>query len=243
MRKTIKVLGVVPARGESKGVPRKNLESLAGKPLIAYILEVALQAKTLDRVIVSTEDEEIAAVARGYGAEVPFLRPQELASDEVSLIPVLKHAVEQLDKMGWKADIVVSLQPTSPLTEPGDIENAVNKMIKTGCDSVVSVYQIERQHPYRAMRLEEDKLMPLYKEGQRFLQRQDLPLLYAFNGAIYVRKRNLLEGWGGQDFALGEDVRAIIIDREKSIDINSPLDFLVAEAILKDKAVTVNEDR
>ena len=237
----IRVLGVIPARGESKGVPRKHLKPLAGKPLIAYILGAALQAKTLDRVIVSTEDEEIATVARGYGAEVPFLRPQELAGDEVSLIPVVKHAVEQLDRMGWKADIVVSLQPTSPLTEPGDIENAVNKMIKTGCDSVVSIRQINQPHPYWAMKLHEDRLFPLYAEGFRFLQRQDLPSLYALTGAIYVRKKELLEKWSGRDFALGEDVRAIIMDKEKSIDINSPLDFLVVEAILKDRVVGANE--
>jgi len=241
VKKTIKVLGVVPARGGSKGVPRKNLKMLAGKPLIVYILEVALQTKTLDRVVVSTEDEEVAAVARKYGAGVPFLRPKELARDEVSLIPVVKHAMEYLDKQDWRADIVVSLQPTSPLTEPGDIENAVNKMIKTGCDSVVSVGKIEQHHPYQAMKLEEDKLIPLYKEGQRFLQRQDLPPLYGFNGAIYVRKRELLENWGGEDFALGKDTRAITMDKEKSIDINSSLDFLIAETILKDKAVKANE--
>lgn len=234
--KTVKVLAVVPARGSSKGIPRKNLKMLAGKPLIAYILEAASQAKFLDRVIVSTEDDEIAAVARGCGAEVPFLRPQDLARDEVSLIPVVKHAMEYLDKQGWRADIVASLQPTSPLTEPEDIEKAVNKMIETGCDSVVSVGKIERYHPYRAMKLEGDKLMPVYQEGQRFLQRQDLPPHYAFNGAIYVRSRDLLEGWDGQDFALGEDIRAIIMDREKSVDVNSPLDFLVVEAILKSRA-------
>jgi len=239
----IRVLGVIPARGGSKGVPGKNLKPLAGKPLIAYILEAALQAKTLDRVIVSTEDEEIATVARGYGAEVPFLRPQELAGDEVSLIPVVKHAVEQLDKMDWKADIVASLQPTSPLTESRDIENAVNKMIKTGCDSVVSIRQINQPHPYWAMKLHEDRLFPLYAEGFRFLQRQDLPSLYALTGAIYVRKKGLLEKWSGRDFALGEDVRAIIMDKETSIDINSPLDFLVAEAIFKDKVVGANEHR
>lgn len=239
--KTTKVLGVVPARGGSRGIPRKNLKMLAGKPLIAYILEAALQAKTLDRVIVSTEDEEVAAVAREYGVEVPFLRPKDLARDEVSLIPVVKHAMEYLDNQGWRANIVVSLQPSSPLTEPADIDNAVNKMIETGCDSVVSVYQIERQHPYWAMKLDEDRLIPVYPEGFRFLQRQELPPLYVLVGAIYVRRRELLEKWSSKDFALGGDVRGIVMSPEKSIDINEPMDFLVAEAILKDKLVGANE--
>ena len=243
MGKTIRVLGVIPARGSSKGIPRKNLKLLAGKPLIAYILEAALQAKILDRVIVSTEDEEVAAVAGSYGAEVPFLRPEDLARDEISLIPVVKHAMDYLDKQGWRADIVVSMQPTSPLIEPGDIENAVNKLIKTGCDSVVSIHQIEQPHPYWAMKLHEDRLLPLYPEGFRFLQRQDLPSLYALTGAIYARRRELLERWSGQDFALGEDVRAIIMDREKSVDINNPLDFPVVEAILKNKVAAANEHR
>ncbi len=234
----IKVLAVIPARGGSKGIPRKNLKILAGKPLVVYIIEAALKAKTLNRVIVSTEDEEIAAMARGYGAEVPFLRPQDLARDEVSLIPVVKHAVEYLDKQGWRADIVVSLQPTSPLTETGDIDNAVNKMLETNCDSVVSVYRIERPHPFWMMRLEGERLLPLFPAGFRFLQRQDLPPLFALSGAIYVRKRDLLEGWDGQDFALGGETRAIIMDKEKSVDINSPLDFLTVEAILKSKAAS-----
>lgn len=241
MGKPIRVLGVIPARGGSKGIQRKNLRLLAGKPLIAYILEAALQAETLDRVIVSTEDEEIATVARGYGAEVPFLRPEDLARDEISLVPVVRHALEYLDKQGWRADVVVSLQPTSPLTGREDIDNAVNKLIKTGCDSVVSIRQINQPHPYWAMKLHEDRLFPLYAEGFRFLQRQDLPSLYALTGAIYVRKKELIEKWSGRDFALGEDVRAIIMDKEKSIDINSPLDFLVAEAIFKGKVVGANE--
>jgi CMP-N,N'-diacetyllegionaminic acid synthase len=237
LKKKIKVAGVIPARGGSKGVPGKNLKPLAGKPLIAYILGAASQAKVLDRVIVSTEDEEIAAVAKSCGAEVPFLRPRELADDKVSLIPVVRHVMEYLDEQGWSPDIVASLQPTAPFIEPEDIENAVNKLIQTGCDSVVSVCQISGQHPYWTMKLDRDRLVPFYAEGFRFLQRQDLPPLYALVGAIYARRRELLEKWTGEDFALGKDVRAIVINEEKSIDINNPLDFLVAEAVLKGRAM------
>lgn len=233
----IKVLAVIPARGGSKGIPRKNIKMLAGKPLIAYIIEAALKAKTQDKVIVSTEDEELAAIAREYDAEVPFLRPKELARDEVSLIPVVKHAMEYLDNQGWRAEIVVSLQPTSPLTEPHDIDNAVNKMLETNCDSVVSVERIEKHHPFRAMKLKGDRLFPLTEyTSEKYLQKQDRPSAYGFNGAIYVRKKELLEKWSGEDFALGDDARAIIMDSGKSVDINNPLDFLIAEAILKNKA-------
>jgi len=228
-----KVLAVIPARGGSKGIPRKNLKLLAGKPLIAYIIEAALKAKTLDKVMVSTEDEEIAAVAKEYGAEVSFLRPPELARDEISLIPVVKHAMEFWDRQSWRADIIVSLQPTSPLTEPQDIDKAVDTMVNTGCDAVVSVCRIEHPHPFRAMKLEEGRLLPLYPEAQKFLQRQDLPPLYASSGAVYVRRREVLENWSGEDFALGEDVRALVMSTEKSIDINSPIDFLMLEAKLK----------
>ena len=226
------VLGVIPARGGSKGIPRKNLKLLGGKVLLAYIIEAALKAMTLSRPIVSTDDEEIADTVRKLGAEVPFLRDPELARDEVSLIPVAKHAMEFMDKLGWRVDILVSLQPTAPFTEAGDIDNAVTKLIETGCDSVVSVFGAERPHPYRALRMEGERLVPLYPEGFQFLQRQDLPPLYALSGAIYVRRRELLEKWSGNDFALGEDMRAVIIPQERAVDINSQLDFLVAEALM-----------
>ncbi|MFC2066183.1 cytidylyltransferase domain-containing protein [Chloroflexota bacterium] len=233
----LRVLGVIPARGGSKGIPRKNLKLLNGKTLIAYIIEVALKAKTLSRLIVSTDDEEIADTARKLGAEVPFLRDPELARDEVSLIPVAKHAMESMDKLGWQAGIIVSLQSTAPFTEPEDIDNAVNKLIETGCDSVVSVFGAERPHPYRALRLEGERLLPLHPEGFRFLQRQDLPTFYALSGGIYVRRRKLLGEWNGKDFALGEDIRAVIIPQERAVDINTPLDFLVAEALIENRGL------
>lgn len=230
----MKVLGVIPARGGSKGVPRKNLQMLVGNPLIFYVINAALESKLLNRVIVSTEDEEIARVARSYGAEVPFTRPKELARDEVSLIPVVQHAMRYLDENeGWKADIIVSIQPTSPLIESLDIDSAIDKLIKTGCDSVVSVCKIVHGHPYWAMRLDGDKLTPLNPEGHRYLQRQDLPAFYMINGALYVRRRKVLENWNGRDFALSKDVRAIVMDEIKSIDINAPLDLMIAEAAIK----------
>ncbi len=213
---------------------RKNLRCIAGKPLIAYVIEKALKSKLLNRVIVSTEDEEIAGVARSYGAEVPFVRPKELALDEVSIIPVVQHAMGHLNKNeGWRADVIASIQPTSPLTGATDIDSAITKLIETGCDSVVSVCKITHGHPYWAMRLDGDRLTPLNPEGHRYLQKQDLPLFYMINGALYVRKREVLEKWDGRDFALGKDIRAIVMNEIKSIDIDTPIDLLIAETVIK----------
>jgi CMP-N-acetylneuraminic acid synthetase len=227
-----KVLGVIPARGGSKDIPRKNLVSLNGKPLISYIITSALKAECLDRVVVSTEDEEIVQVAKKYGADVPFLRPKELANDNVSLIPVIKHGADYLEKTeGWNADIVVSLQPTSPLTKPEEIDSAVNKLIETGCDSVVGVRKTE-DHPFWTYKLDGDRVLPFQITEQSYLQRQDLPLVYVFSGAIYVRKRELLENWSGEDFALGKDVRAIKMNHD-SREIHDLRDLWVVEKILK----------
>lgn len=235
----MKLLGVIPARGGSKSVPRKNLKSLAGKPLVAYVIEEALKSKLLNRVIVSTEDKEIARVARSYGAEVPFMRPKELARDEVSIIPVVQHAMRYLDENeSWRADVIASIQPTSPFIEAADIDSAVTKLIKTRCDSVVSVCKMVHGHPYWAMKLEGDRLTPLNPKGHRYLQKQDLPPFYMLNGALYVRRRKVLENWSGRDFALGKDVRAIVMDEAKSIDIDTPVDFMVAENLIKKRKVS-----
>lgn len=235
----MRILGVIPARGGSKTIPRKNLSLLAGKPLLAYALEAALKSKLLDRVIVSTEDEEIARVARSYGAEAPFVRPKELARDEVSIIPVVQHAMKCLgESEGWIADIIASIQPTSPLVETTDIDSAIDKLIKTGCDSVVSVCRIVHGHPYWAIRLEGDRAIALDKRGYEHLQKQDLPVFYMPNGALYVRKREVLEKWDGRGFALGRDVRAIVMDEAKSIDIDTLLNLIVAENLIKAKKMS-----
>lgn len=229
----MKILGVIPARGGSKGIPGKNLKNIAGKPLIAYVIGKALKSKLLERVIVSTDDEEIAKTAKSYGAEVPFIRPKALARDEVSLIPVIQHAMRYLDNKNWKADVIASIQPTSPLIEAADIDLAIDKLLKTGCDSVVSVCKIVHGHPYRAMRLKNDRITPLHEESYRYLQKQDLPQFYMINGALYVRRREVLENWSGHDFALGEDIRAIIMDEIRSINIDTPLDLIIAEIMIE----------
>jgi CMP-N-acetylneuraminic acid synthetase len=229
----MKTLAVIPARGGSKSIPRKNLVDVAGRPLIAWIIAAAREARRLDRVVVSTEDEEIAETARRFGADVPFVRPPELATDTVSLIPVVQHALATMDGLGFRADAVVSLQATSPGLKGADVDAAVVKLEESGADSVATVLRVEHEHPYWAKRLEGDRVRPFSAEtNESYLQRQDLPPAYVFDGAIFVRRRRLLEEWSGKDFCLGADVRGLPLSAESSLHIDDPIHLEVARAIL-----------
>ena len=226
-----KVIAIIPARGGSKGIPRKNTKDLLGKPLIAYTIEAALQSEYLDRLIVSTEDDKVAEIAREYGAEVPFIRPKELAKDDVPIVPyVLRHAVQELVRReNFNVDIVIMLQPTSPLRKTRYIDLAVEKLINTKCDWVVTVSKAH-PHPFRMRRMVGDKLEPLFEGEDIWAQRQDLPPIYHFNGAVYVTWKDvIMEKEVFQD----RDWRGIIMDEEDAIDIDTLKDFLVAETILK----------
>jgi N-acylneuraminate cytidylyltransferase/CMP-N,N'-diacetyllegionaminic acid synthase len=210
---------------------------VGGKPLLAYSVEAALGATRLDRVVVSTEDERVARVAARLGAEVPFLRPAELAGDQVSLIPVARHAMEFFDGQEWSPDVVVCIQATSPLLTSNDIDDAVNRLLDTGCDSVVSVTPIQHHHPFRAMKLDGDRVGPLTEyTSDRYLQKQDRPPAYGLTGGLYVRRRALLERWSGRDFALGADARALLIEPERAVNIDHEWDLVMFEAILKMRA-------
>jgi CMP-N,N'-diacetyllegionaminic acid synthase len=220
----LKVFVVIPARGGSKSIPRKNLADVMGRPLISYVIEAARAARRVERVIVSTEDEEIAAVARNWGAEVPFMRPQELARDEVSLGPVVVHSLRAMDELGFRADAVLSAQPTSPFLEGCDFDAMVEKLDTTGADSVVSVQAVQHEHPFWVKRLEGDRVCPFNEyTNESYLQRQDLPPAFIFDGALFLRRRQVVESWTGRDFGLGKDVRAIVLGGEKSLHIDDAL--------------------
>ena len=187
------VLGLITARGGSKSIPRKNVVPLAGKPLIAWTIEAALQSHGLSRVIVSTDDEEIAQVAREWGAEVPFLRPAELARDDSPHIPVVVHAVEWLESHeDMRSDYVLLLQPTSPLRSTEDIENAIRLALEKDADSVVGVCEAS-SHPYLTKRITADgRLQDFGPRPEGYLARQSLPPAYIANGAIYLRRGNMV---------------------------------------------------
>lgn len=225
-------LGIIPARGGSKGVLNKNIRILAGKPLIAWTIGAALRAKTLHKTIVSTDDMKIADIARKYGAEVPFMRPKELATDSTPTLPVLQHAVKYLEeKEGYRPKIIVILQPTSPLRDESDIDNAVSKLIETNADSVVSVCEAEHS-PYWMKKLKKDKVYPFIKTKKEYGKRQNLPKVYRLNGAVYVTRRNVLMNEGR---VLGKDTRALVMPLEKSVDIDTVLDFKLAELLIKER--------
>lgn len=226
------VIAVIPARGGSKGVPRKNIKPLLGKPLIAWTIDAALAAKSVGRVIVSTDDHEIAVVSRACGAEVPFMRPAEFAQDDTPDLPVLKHALEFLGtKEGATCKAVVWLRPTAPLRTADDIDTAVALLTKTGAHSVRSV-SATKAHPYWMKTLSGDLLSPFVpgEDERKYPRRQTLPPAYSLNGAVDVTSIKTLEGW---NTLWGERIAGYIMPPERSIDIDTESDFVIAEALLK----------
>ncbi len=226
-----KILALIPARGGSKGIPGKNIRHLAGRPLICWTIDTALATSVLDRIIVTTDDREIAAIARQAGADVPFLRPAELARDETTDMPVYHHALQWLaDEERYLPDIVVWLRPTAPLRIPVDIEQAVARLLTTGADWIRSICPVEH-HPYWMYRLEDDRLQPFQPglDTARFPRRQTLPPVYRLNGAVEVTWcRTILK----KQLLYSGDVRGYIMPPERSIDIDTMIDFLTAEALL-----------
>lgn len=223
-----KALGIIPARGGSKGVPHKNIRMVAGRPLIAYTIDAAKASKRLARFLVSTDDEEIASVARSCGCEVLY-RPAELAADDTPMLPVVRHALEAVEAdEGNRFDYAVILQPTVPLRTGDDIDRALELLVETGADSVISVYQVFDHHPARMYRLVDGRLVSYAPEPPGGL-RQDLPPVYHRNGAIYAFRRGLIEE--ARTF-IGPDTRPLIMSRERSINIDDELDLLLADFVL-----------
>lgn len=223
MKSNKKILAIIPARGGSKGVPRKNIRELAGKPLIAWTIEEAQKSKYIDRVILSSEDEEIIAVAKKYGCEVPFKRPIELAQDDTPGIEPVLHALEQCP--GY--DYVVLLQPTSPLRTVDDIDGAIEYMFERNTTSCVSVAEVD-QSPYWMYTVEDGEMTPLIKQDTLVARRQDLPKVYALNGAVYITNTKML--LAEKSFILQESV-AYIMSKETSVDIDSQIDFEVGNCL------------
>ena len=225
-----RILGLIPARGGSKRLPRKNLLPLAGRPLIAWTIAAALAARGIDRVVVSTDDAEIADTARAHGAEVPFMRPAALADDHASGLQVMLHALNELQAAGEQFDFVALLQPTSPLRRTDDIEGAIARLRETRGDMVVSVCASDHPPEWANTLPPDGALRDFFRPGIRGVRSQDLPVQYRLNGAIYLYNcRRLLET--GSDI-MDDNAYAYIMPRERSIDIDTALDLHIAEAIL-----------
>jgi len=224
------VLGIVPARGGSKGVPGKNIRPLAGRTLLDYAARVARESGVIDRVILSTESSEVAEAGRRAGLEVPFLRPAALAQDDTPMLPVVQHALETLGGESWEPDVVVLLQPTSPLRRPDHVRDAVAMLLATKADSVVTVVEVPRHlSPDYVMRIESGRLVPFLPEGRRVARRQDARPAYSRDGTVYACWRETIERFGS---IYGDDCRPLLIDACDSLSIDSTGDWDEAERLL-----------
>lgn len=228
-----KVVAIIPARGGSKGLPRKNIKPLLGKPLIAWSIEQAHNSKYIDRVVVSTDDHEIENISKQFGAEIPFLRPEYLASDSASTIDVILHAVNFFEEANQSFDILVLLEPTSPLRESTDIDKALEMLIAAPtAESIVGVSRVESTHPSFLVRLENNFLRPYINSDFKVIRRQDLEQLYFFEGTLYIAYTESLKK---RKKYYHENALGYIVPKWKSFEVDDELDFLIIETILKEK--------
>lgn len=228
----IRTLGVIPARGGSKGIPKKNIYPLAGLPLIAHTLKAAKASRRLTDCIVSSDDPKIIRVSKKYGGKAPFIRPKGLATDRANSLNVLRHAVQFMEKKQGKSyHYVILLQPTSPLRTAKDIDQCLKLLSQSKADSIISVCQVEDPHPGKMMQIGKGFLKPLmpkwWREGVR---RQELPPVFFLNGAIYGVRRDVLMRtnslWGKKSLPY-------LMPAERSVNIDSLHDVLLAETLLK----------
>lgn len=231
----MKVLGVTLARGGSKGVPKKNIKQLDGKPLIAYTIKSALESEVFTNFIVSTDSKEIAMIAKEYGAEVPFMRPDELAQDHIWSRDALKHAVLECEKRyNIIYDYVFELPCVSPLRQSKHIREVFNKLISSDCDSVTSLVLEHDKHPVRMKKIVNDTIQDFtteFPEGEGS-RRQDLEPCYVRNGAIFAMTRDCIV----KDFSRhGKVCRPYIMPPEASVNIDTMTDFKFAEFLMREQ--------
>lgn len=229
------VLGVIPARSGSKGIPKKNIKDLYGKPLITYTIEVATASNVLNDFIVSTDSEEIAAVAQKFGAKVPFLRPMSIATDEAKIVDVLIQTVKEYEHLNnVHVDVVVTLQPTQPLRTASDVDNATKLLIENQqANSVITCYEVRHEHPYFMYVPSNGYMKPLMSEATHSVHRQQIPKVYVRNGAVYVARRELILQEGK---ITDEQPLVYIMPRERSFNLDDSFDFELCEAFLKYRA-------
>jgi CMP-N,N'-diacetyllegionaminic acid synthase len=227
----VKVLGLVPARAGSKGVPGKNIRPLAGRTLLEYTARAAEQSGMIERLVLSTDSPEIADAGRRAGLEVPFLRPASLAADDTPMLPVIRHALDALATGGWVPDAIVLLQPTSPLRRAEHIRDAVEMLHRTGADSVVSVLELPRHlSPDYVLRIDDGVLRPFMDDGyNRVTRRQDARPAYSRDGTVYAFRRSTLDRFGN---IYGDNCRPLVVDPSQSLSIDSQADWDAAERAL-----------
>jgi CMP-N,N'-diacetyllegionaminic acid synthase len=231
-----KILVVIPARGGSKGVPNKNIKELLGKPLIAYTIEQAKRSRYIDRTIVSTDSPAIADIAVSWGAEVPFLRPEALATDQSSTLDVLVHAIDWLEKNeNYKFDILVLLHATTPLREPEDIDRSIELLLDKGVENVFTVTEAHRNPYFNMVEIKNNKVS-LVKMGN-YATRQTAPEVFDMNSSIYVWWKDIFMK---KRSVFLENSRVYIMPRTRSVDIDDSLDFKIAEMLLSNQGNNVS---
>lgn len=230
----MKILGFIPARGGSKRIPKKNIKLLCGKPLIAYTIEAAKKSKYINRIVVSTDSEEIASVAKDYGAEIPFLRPKSISKADSTEMEFFAHALDWFSKNeNYEPDLIVLLYPTAPFRKPESIDQAVETMLKhPEVDSLRSV-RLCSEHPYKMWVIEDGYLKPFVRGEDpniHTLPYRLLPTVYIQNASIYITKPSTIRN---KMSPIGNIIIPFIMDETESIDINTSLDFQFAEMVIK----------
>ena len=228
----MKPICFIGARGGSKGVPGKNIRSLAGKPLISYTIESALQSNIFQAVVVSTEDDDIIKIAKSYGAEVPFIRPKELATDDASMDDVAIHGIRNLFSLGYKFDILVNRDCTVPFIRNKDIEGSINLLKMKNCDAVYGVYRQHLNPYFNMMELDSEGFLKVSKKLEREIKRrQDAPVIYQVNGLFSIYTDKLLE-YGGFEVP---KILPYEIPPETGLMIDTEYEFQIAEMIASGK--------
>jgi len=227
----MEILAIIPARGNSKGIPMKNISMLNGKPLIYYTIEAAKKSKQINRIIVSTDNLKIANISKKFGADVPFIRPKSISRDNSNTLDVIKHSLDYLEKNeNYVPDIVILLQPTSPLRIYKKIDKSIQLLKQSHSDSVLSVYK-PKSHPYRAFWHVDGFLKPFKNNFQKYSRRQLHPNLYSPTGEIYAFWLKTLKKYNS---IYGKKIKPILSENDEIIiDIDKPIDLFFAEMILK----------
>lgn len=230
-----KILAVIPARGGSKGIPRKNIIEVGGKPLIAWTISAARKSRYIDKLILSSDDDEIMTIARKFGCDVPFTRPGELASDTSGTVEVILHAINNIHE---KYDYIVILQPTSPLRSVSDIDNCIENCFEKNAPSCVSVTEVEKS-PYWMYILDENaRMKSVIDFKNRSMRRQELPATYALNGAVYVVNS---ESFMKTQKLIESETVAYIMPIIRSLDIDTEYDLMIAQMILNQIQLDINK--
>lgn len=224
-----KILGIIPARGGSKGIPRKNIKKLCGKPLISYVFNAAIKCDLITELILTTDDFEIAEIGKSLGMEVPFIRPKELSNDTAKSIDVVKHAILEMERIKkTEFEYIILLQPTCPFTTTKQIEETIELIQKKELDTVSTVTNVAHSHPSFMYIQENSEFKKLINENKDYSSRHQLPKVFVRCGNIYVAKKEFVFSNGK---LLGGKKDFLEIDTKHAVNIDEPIDWVIAEAI------------